>query len=481
MLNYTPGPTGEAFLNSTKFVKLICGPVGGGKSTVALMDLADRAISQPAFGGVRRTKFIILRNTIAQLKSTVKPLLDSWFVDIPTRMGGYPMGEWRISDNTFEMDFNLQDGTNVRSDFIMLAADTPDDVRRLLSVECSAAWVEECREVAEEVFSGLQGRVARYPSRAAGGVAYPGVICSTNPPPLGGFWHKLMTNPPKNTEIFMQPAALLEDGSLNPDAENLEHLDPDYYDNILQGKSDGWVSVYLKNAYGAGDYGNPVYRGTFKSSFHVSKTPLKAISQSLYPLVIGMDNGLQAAAGIGQQDMRGRVNLLGECYVPEEQTMGVETFLDRLLVPKLRSEFPQFRAESIMFVVDPACFQRSQVDEKTIAQAIGARGYKVLRASTNDPERRIGAVEGLLSRQIDGGPAFLIDPRCTHTISGMDWGYRFKRSANGTGVAVPEKNHFSHLQDGIQYLALHHNLAVNPNHGRPAAARPIQKSKYVYA
>ena len=119
-------------------------------------------------------------------------------------------------------------------------------------MECPAAWAEEAREVDPEVFSGVQGRVNRYPNRANGGVTYPGVICSTNPPPVGGFWHATIINPPKGWEIFMQPAALLDDGTLNPDAENLENLAPDYYDNLLGGQTDDRIDVYLKNNLGAG-------------------------------------------------------------------------------------------------------------------------------------------------------------------------------------------------------------------------------------
>jgi hypothetical protein len=482
MLNYKPGKTGERFLQSRKYLKLICGPVGGGKSTVALIDMLNRAIGQTEFGGERRTKFIILRNTMQQLKTTIKPLIDTWFVELPTKLGGYPLGHWRLTDNTFEIKFRLGDKTIVHSEFMLMAADTPDDVRRLLSVECSAAWVEEAREVDETVFNGLQGRVARFPSRAAGGVAYPGVICSTNPPPLGGFWHGFMTNAPATAEIFMQPPAMLDDGSWNPDAENIEHLAPDYYDNLVQGKQPSWIDVYIKNMYGPGEYGNPVYRSTFKSSFHVAKEELKPISQSLNPLIVGMDNGLQAAAVIGQQDARGRVNVFDECFVPEDDTMGVETFLERLLVPKLRNVFPMFRPENVLFVLDPACFQRSQVDEQTIAQAVQRRGFKVIKASTNDPETRIGAVEGLLARQIDGGPGILLDPRCKHLINGFEWGYRFRKTASGSGSMVPEKNHFSHLADAAQYFCLHYNAVINGSGAylQKSKARTLTKPSYAY-
>lgn len=477
VLNFKAGPMGQSFLDSRKFIKGLMGPVGSGKSTVAIWDLFFRACNQAPFNGVRRTKFILMRNTVGQLKATVKPLIDQWFVTL----AGGTLGRWRLTENVFEMDFVLDDGTRVFSEFCLMAADTPDDVRRLLSLEASAAWCEEAREIDPEVFSGLQGRVNRFPNRAAGGVTYPGVIFSTNPPPVGGFWHGLISGDDEGIDVFIQPPALLDDGSLNPEAENLENLAPEYYENLITGKTDDWIDVYLKNKYGAGDLGQPIYKSTFKRTFHVSKTPLMAVMQSINPLIVGMDNGLQAAATIGQQDMRGRVNILGECYVPQDVTMGVESFLDRLLVPKLRNEFPQFRSENIVFVLDPACFQRSQVDEKTIAQAIMNRGYQVVKASTNDPERRIDAVEQLLARQIDGGAAFLIDPGCTHIIDTLEWGHRYKKTSNGLTSSNADKTHHSHQGDSIQYLALHYNVqADGAFYNRRTQARKIVPSRYAY-
>ena len=477
MLNYRPGLVGEQFLQSTKFIKLICGPVGGGKSTVALMDLFRRSVRQEPFNNIRRTKFIILRNTISQLRATVKPMMDTWFVT----MTGGTMGQWRLSENVFEARFALPDGTLVHSEYCLMAADTPDDVRRLLSLEASASWVEECREVDSEVFAGLQGRVNRFPARIAGGVTYPGVICSTNPPPIDGFWHKMMTTPDAGTEVFMQPPALLDDDTLNQDAENLENLAEGYYDNLISGKTEDWVNVYLKNMFGAGDSGRPVYRGTFKKSFHVSTKPLVAVTQGINPLIVGMDNGLTAAAVVGQQDARGRVNVLAEAYVPDGETMGVETFLDRLLIPKLKARFPLFRPDRILFVLDPACFTRSQVDEATIAQAVQRRGYTVIKASTNDPERRIAAVEGLLTRSIDGGPGFLIDgAECPHFANAMEWGFRYKKSPSGMSSTTVEKNFHSHIGDAGQYMSLHYNAQILGLGHKTQARREVVASGYMY-
>jgi hypothetical protein len=477
-VNYVPGPTGLRLLQSRKFGKIINGPVGGGKSTVALMDLAQRSVLQEPFHNVRRTKHLIVRNTLAQLKSTVKPIIDTWFVT----MTHGTMGQWKLTDNTFEVKMRLADGTFVWSEYLMMPADTPEDVKRLLSLEVSSAWIEEGREVDPEVTAGVEGRVNRFPARVAGGCTYPGVVVSTNAPPIGGYWHKQMTAPPSNYEVFTQPPAILDDGSLNPDAENLEHLAPDYYENLVSGKSEEWIDVYLKNKFGQGDSGKPVYRGTFKKAFHVSEKKLLPILQSINPLIVGMDNGLTAAASFMQRDARGRVNLLAEEFVAEGVTMGVESFLDRQVVPRLVRDYANFKRENIIFVVDPACFQRSQVDEKTIAQAIMQRGFKVQRANTNDPERRIQAVESLLALQIDGGAALLIDPECTHTIATMEWGYRWKKAPEGIVSTTVEKNHHSHMGDSVQYGCLHYaGIAALGSWFNPRGAlRPVVPVRWAY-
>lgn len=476
MLSYKPGPTGQRFLDSRAFSKVICGPVGGGKSTVALFDLLHRAVNQVPFNGTRRTKFVIMRNTTAQLKATVKPLIEQWLVTLTNGT----MGQWKLTDNIFEMRFKLGDDTVVHSELCLLAADTPDDVRRLLSLEASAAWIEEMREIDQAIFEGIQGRVARFPNRAAGGVTYPGVIGSTNPPPMGSWLQEYMANPPSNAEIFMQPAALLEDGSINPEAENIENLDPEYYANLVQGKTDDWIEVYLMNKFGAGGFGMPVFKKTFRLDFHGSKTPLQAITTSFNPIMVGMDNGLTAAAVVGQMDARARLNILGEAYVPEGQTMGVETFLDRILIPHLQTKFP-VRPEQITFVLDPACYQRSQVNEVTIEQAVRSRGYNTIKASSNDPERRIAAVEGLLTRAIDGGPGLLVSSECPWLLKSMDFGYRYKKQVNGIGALTPEKNHYSHIADALQYLCLHYNLQVNPAANMVRrVVREVKKVAYPY-
>jgi hypothetical protein len=482
VINFVPGPVGQAFLDSGAFLKVICGPVGGGKSTDAFMELVSRAVMQAPFNNVRRTKFVIVRNTGQQLKATVKPLIDDWLGTGAVARGllPAPLGTWRLTEMVFECRFRLPDTTIVHTEFCLQPVDTPDDIRRLLSAEYSAAWAEEGREIDPEVFSAMQSRTNRYPNRASGGVTFPGAIMSTNPPPMGSWLQEMMANPPANMEVFMQPAALLDDGTLNPEAENLDNLAPDYYENLMTGKTEDWLDVYMRNKFGAGGFGQPVFKKTFRLNFHKAKDPLQLLPVVNYPLIVGCDNGLTAAAVIGQMDARARINILGECYVPEGQTMGFETFLDQLLIPYLRASFPVAPAR-VVFAMDPACWHRAQLNEATLAGAVQKRGYQTLKASTNDPEKRIAAVEGLLTRAIDGGPGMLVSPNCPWLLKALDWGYRNKKSQAGVVTAVPEKNHYSHIADALQYLSLHYNHEINPGGMyRPQAPVVIRQVSYPY-
>ncbi len=471
---YKPTPTGARLLASNGFVKVIMGPVGSGKSTIAFVDLVNRAYAQRPHAGVRRSKWGILRNTSAQLRSTVKPLIDQW---APLMFGS--AGSWRLTDGTYEVMAKLPDGTVLHAEFVMLAADTPDDVRRLLSLELSGGWIEEAREIDEDVTNGFIGRMDRFPNQASGGVTRPGCVASTNPPPLGTYWHEIITAPPTGFEVFVQPPALLEDGSLNPDAENLENLSPNYYERLVEGRKPAWIDVYLKNKFGPGEWGLPVYRDVFKRDFHVAKNRLMPVMQSINPLIVGMDNGLTAAATIMQMDLRGRVNVLGIEYVPQGETMGVERFLDTKLVPRLLRDFP-FRKENIVFELDPACYQRSQVNEATIAQAVAKRGFRTHEATTNDPLLRIGALENLLMRQIDGGAAFLIDPQCTWLADALDWGYRYRKQTAASPSPTIDKNHYSHIAESAQYACLRYSQTSLGGVDQRSQARPVQARTYTY-
>jgi hypothetical protein len=102
-------------------------------------------------------------------------------------------------------------------------------------------------------------------------------------------------------------------------------------------------------------------------------------------------------------------------------------------------------------VTDPAGIQRAQTDERSAVDIIKAEGLRVMPARTNSISARINSVDDYLMRQVDGDPAFLVDPSCTQLKAAMMGGYRYKPKGDGD----IEKNKHSHVAEALQYLMLH--------------------------
>jgi hypothetical protein len=158
-----------------------------------------------------------------------------------------------------------------------------------------------------------------------------------------------------------------------------------------------------------------------------------------------MDLGLTPAAAIGQQDPRGRALVLAEAVSFD---MGIQRFVRTVLKPLLFERFP---GAPVLIVTDPAGVQRAQTDERSAVDIIKAEGFRVISARTNSISARVNAVDDFLMRQVDGDPAFLMDPSCTQLKAAMMGGYRYKNRGDG-GI---DKNKHSHIAEALQYLMLH--------------------------
>lgn len=467
MSDFYPTATMEDFMLSGSYVRVLGGPIGGGKSVACAHELMHWAHEQaPNAAKVRKTRFLIVRNTVDQLRSTTMKTVFDWFPP-----GQY--GEYKATEKTFFIRVALDDGTIVQSEWMFIALDTPDDVRKALSLEATGLWGNECRELHPDVVDGLLMRVNRYPSMKDGGATRAGAIFDTNMPDEEGWWYEKMENPPKNWSIHIQPPAVLplaewvekyntdppddlvaEDNDENvfavdPGCDNFANLSRSYYPNTLQGKTMDFINVYLRCRYGRSLSGLPVYDKTFRAERHVAKSPLVLVKSESYPLCVGIDFGRTPAAVIGQLTPRGRVNVLSELT---SENMGIETFIRDLLKPHL---YEHYLGMSLVVSCDPAGWQKSQVDERSPVDVLKANGFQVFRPPTNKPELRIQAVETLLTQSVDDTPRLQIDPGCRMLIQGFKFGYKWKLDKNQdmTGSA-PVKNEWSHVSEALQYFAM---------------------------
>lgn len=425
--NYVAPPTIARFMQSDASVRLLMGPVGSGKSVGDIMEIARRAAAQaPNRQGVRKTRWVIVRNTYQQLKDTTLKTWLEWFPDGVA-------GKWREYDKTFFLKFG-----NVEAEVLFRALDDPDDVSRLLSLELTGGFINEAREVPLEIVTALYSRCGRYPSKKEGGPTWYGVIMDTNPPSTDHWIHdKFEGEKPRGWEIFKQP------GGLDPDAENRDNLPPSYYEDMISGADEEWVNVHVHAKYGRSRMGKPVYEDTWNTEFHTRENLLVLPGA---PVVLGIDFGRTPAAGFFQKSARGQVLLLDELT---SEGMGLETFIDKLVKPRLAERFV---GQPVACAIDPAGWDKSQINEESCADVLKRKGFIPIPRMSNKIATRLAAVESLLRQQQDGKAVFLVDKtRCPQAVAGFEYGYRFKKKKDGQYEEAPEKNSFSHLADGIQY------------------------------
>jgi hypothetical protein len=470
------------------YVRVLAGPVGGGKSVTCVHELVRLACGQaPNAHGKRKTRAVIVRNTADQLALTTRKTVFDW---LPPGQAGI----WKAVEKTFILIAKLPDNTVVESEWLFIALDTPDDVRKALSLETTFIWGNEARELHADVVDGLLGRLNRYPSMKDGGPTRSCALFDTNMPDEDTWWHDKMENPPSNWAVYKQPPAIIKperyielydeepeevlldkDGNewvVSPECDNYDHLPKEYYPNLIPGKTEDWLRVYLRSEYGRSLSGTPVYEKTFVADFHIAKDKLKPIRGDSYPVIIGVDFGRTPAAVFKQRDPRGRVLTLGEITA---ENMGIETFVNTRLNPFIANNLSGC---TFVCAPDPAGFAKQQLNEMTLVDVLKAAGFKCVKPPTNDPEKRIQAVERLLNQQLEGKAMYLIDPSCEQLIKGFRYGYRYKIKKNGEQEDRPDKNAFSHVHDANQYAdaVMDQNVRGVARPGR----REVQKSGYTY-
>ena len=371
-----------------------------------------------------------------------------WDTTIPDFLKWFPDGEAGLLEKTnskFLLKFD-----DVECEILFRGLDDANDVRRLLSLQLTFGVMDEFREINPDIYNALTGRLGRYPDKTMNGVGacdddgkqIHKVWGATNPPDGDTFWEKLLTEPPDNMHVTIQPSGLSQE------ADWVQFLPDGYYENLCEGKSEDWIDVYVHGEFGKSLSGQPVFRA-FNRDVHVSKQALNHIKLQTHPLIIGMDFGLTPACTINQVDAQGRLLTFADLV---SDGMGTLRFCREKLKPLLANRFPGM---NVLIIGDPAGQQRAQTDERSVFDILRAEGFRVISAKSNSVVARINAVDKMLTRTVDGKPGHLIDPCCTNLIASLRGGYRYKIRQNGEADDKPEKNSHSHIADAHQYACLH--------------------------
>ena len=451
-INFQAPPTVCRFMQSKSFIRLIAGPVGSGKTTGCIFELLKWACEQPpAEDGYRYTRFVIVRSTLKQIRDTLLPdITQTWLA---------PISDYRVSEQKIYWHFG-----DVRSEILLLPLETPEDQRRLLSLQLSGAYMSECIEMPADLIAPLTGRLGRYPSGNLGVCKRPGLIMDTNMPSEMSPWAKLMQDPPPGFEVFIQPSGLAED------AENLEWLlqtdetrklsldipeelearrkqGRTYYERFVAMNPEPWVKRYVRAEYGPDPSGTAVFGASFSVATHVVDE-LEPVPGRM--LVIGQDFGRSPCGIITQVNNKGQLLVLEEIMADD---IGLAQHIKSNLRPTLMQD--RYIGMQAIIIGDPAGAAKSTLFEVSEFDILRQEGFAAMKAVTNDIERRIGAVEKFLLGSVYGEPLFLIDRnRCPQLVQALAGEYRYGYNKAGQRKPTPDKNDASHISDALQYACL---------------------------
>lgn len=461
LLLYEPdGKVLTDFLHDRSELAIIQGPIGSGTSSCCCHKINMLSEEQePDGNGVRKTRWLIVRNSYRQLKkTTVKTWLD-WF---PESVWGEMQRSEPMTHHR-KYDHPSGDGTRVDSELIFLAIDSPETAEEeAASFEITGFWINEGQFAHKEVVDELLSRCGRYPSTKDGpGATWNGGFIDLNAPreghwipymrgdiPLPSDWsseEKEMMTKPDGWRFFIQPPGLIQtraaDGKRvyqpNPEAENQRHLTKSYMEQI-KGKKPEWIDQRVMNKVGLYMGGKAVYP-TYSSEDHDHKEEQKPVPG--FPIILGMDFGRDPAVAF-MQNVNGAWSVLSELIGNNESA---ERFAPRV-TREMAIKYPGFLFEAWG---DPRGGDKTQSVETTAYDVFAAHGVIVLPATTdNNPEMRRSTVESVLERR----NGLRINPSCITLRTGLAGGYHYRRikGTNGMHSDHPLKNTYSHIVEALE-------------------------------
>lgn len=458
-----------------------------GKTVAGSAELFQRMMQQAPHPvtGRRQTRWLVIRQSYPQLVSTVIKTWMQWFGQLGTLSGQSPI--------TWKCEMRLPDNSILDSEILFYAMSDGFDTPKLRSLEVTGALLSEFAEIDKEVLDVLFTRL-RYPktyTKAIDGYdhgpTWMGVFGESNAPSVHSHWYeRFEQNRPTNCAVFKYPGALIRQfderqGRFiyfdNPLAENIATLPGGfaYYHTMIGSMSDEAIDNLVLNNYGKDMSGKPVFPA-FRMDKHVIDKASTAVNAN-YPVIIGIDPGLNAAAVLGQTTATGALMILDEITTKD---ILFETFIDDHLLPLLRSQ--RYLGAKLQAVVDPAGLARSAMAGLTPIAMLQQKGIATRPAITNNLKPRIKAVEHFLGR--DG--RLLISSGSRKLIEAMDGGYRYAKvrgSSSNVWREEPEKNEHSHVADAMQYVALEFfaasDLREARDRRRATDTRPRQRARLV--
>lgn len=501
----SPGPVADAFMRSRAFICNIIGPVGSGKTMAALQKGLRVAAMQ---GGVkdengitwRKARIGVIRESYPSLKSTT---LKSWFNIVPEEEGKFlwsaPFTHNFRKVLRRDADGRPTDVLDVEFEFRAIGDQSVEEACR--GWEVNAVIVDEADLQPSDLVPYLTGRVGRFSDLDPSLVVDPQIIISMNMPDIENHAYVLamdreiegLTDQDKGeleqvlggralVETFVQP------GGMEPDAENIHNLPGGRGYYVLQVAANkhkpGYVDRMVHNKPVAMMHGKAV-NSEFSHSAHVGQ----CVYNPRRKLIIGLDQGLYAAAVGLQRDEYGHIRTLFEVVnlADDRKTlrkMGATAF-GKKVRNAIIERYPNIQREDIKIVCDPAAFAADDREDNehdwvlACQKAIGLG--KIHKAKSNRAALRNEVIWKAQSER----HGYMVDPQCRHLIKAHSGGYRYQKEELSTGE---KRGHleiadtiYTHVADAEQYAALEGEHVISDLRGkqrRPEGTRVRNDSEF---
>lgn len=504
---YETSPVAWDYKQDRSFASFIIGPVGSGKSVPSLQRIIDLGGEQAASpDGMKRSRFAVIRNTMPELRSTTAVTYGQIY---PSDAFGEIV--WRSPAT----HYIAPRGSDLEIEVNLIALDKPKDVKKLLSLELTGAFINEMREVPRSIISRLSERVGRFGVNERP-TTWSGIWGDTNPPDADHYiysWHHKQT--PEGYRFHQQPPGVLEVREIPGGAEITDENFPEYQGiklnraevliyhrgsvqrvdcpvPVIQAADRRWiVNPWMENlvALSKVDAGaNPLGPRSYYGRALAGKTveEIQSYLQGVYtfvidgrrvvpqynpqvhgvdhipvledePIYIGADIGggtLQPSALLFQKHPKG-------LYLAHREVVCFDMGLNRWATQvkeALVKHFPRHVERGLVGTGwgDPAGNKRDEIFETRSFDALRRdHGIKLEPAPSQDPKMRIAALSGPCERMIDGKPGILVNKQgCPMFHKGLMGAWHYKR-LQVTGEErysdVPSKNDVSHVCDGGGY------------------------------
>lgn len=445
MLEIDVAPIVSDYIVSPGFVDLIIGPIGSGKTLGSILKWEKLIYEQePSDDGIRHTRLVVVRNTAVELRdTTIKSFLDHFGDQLVFNTGNLTA---------------LYEHDDVKAEILFRALDKPEDMKKLLSLEITFAYLNELRELPKEALENVTSRLGRYPSPKKGARATnPSAWADTNAfDQETWIYEKFISDRPYNHHVFEQPPAIINavfrgnklvKADINPDAENLKNLPAEYYRGFIAGKSEDWVKVMIMRKYIPLQTGKPVYP-EFNDQIHcVDELDIRPPDKSR-PLICGGDNGRWSGFLIGQMDPLGRLVVFDEILSDDINL----TIFSEILAAHMKANYDGYEFETW---IDPwAANQRGQLTDMTMFKAYNNALLHPRVSTTGSPTTMQEAVKKELGTIRVGQPAIIISSKCKMLRKGLNGSYQYKR-VNVSGERYAEKadkGSYSHICNAFEFL-----------------------------